>query len=189
MTISAPEMASSTKLWAGSQLLTKSSWDPGRLTSARRITTRDQLPRGDTWHTWDRALAAHPINREAGTREMIEIHRPPGTVRSPSTWSPELLGPGKGTKRMSNQVFALWSTWELESEQLRPGKCTKPRACFGKFPCRATWSLSSVDRESTGAVSCGKCSVVHTLQALPTHASDIYVECSSLPTAQLNKLA
>ena len=34
--ILAPETASSTKLRAGSQLLTKSSWDPGQLTSARR---------------------------------------------------------------------------------------------------------------------------------------------------------
>ena len=36
----------------------------------------------------------------------------------------------------------LWSTSEPEPEQLRPGKCTKPRACFGQFSCRATWSLS-----------------------------------------------
>ena len=49
--ISAPEMASSTKLGAGSQFLTKSSWDPGWLTSTRRFTVRDQLPRGDTRHT------------------------------------------------------------------------------------------------------------------------------------------
>ena len=32
-------------------LLTKSSWDHGRLTSARRVAARDQLPRGDTQHT------------------------------------------------------------------------------------------------------------------------------------------
>ena len=44
-------LASSTKLWAGSQLLTMSSWDPGWLTSARRVAAWDQLPRGDTWHT------------------------------------------------------------------------------------------------------------------------------------------
>ena len=36
--ISAPETASSTKLRAGSQLLTKSSWHPGQLTSTRRVT-------------------------------------------------------------------------------------------------------------------------------------------------------
>ena len=57
--ISAPEMASSTKLWAGSQLLTKSSWDPVRLTSARRVAAWDQLPRGDTKHTWYGTLVAH----------------------------------------------------------------------------------------------------------------------------------
>jgi len=49
--ISAPETVSFTKLGAGSQLLTKSSWDPGQLISARRVAVRDQLPRGDTWHT------------------------------------------------------------------------------------------------------------------------------------------
>ena len=48
--ISAPEPASSTKLWAASELLTKSSWVPGQLTSTRRVAARDQLPRGDTWH-------------------------------------------------------------------------------------------------------------------------------------------
>ena len=57
--ISAPETASSTKLWAGSQFLTMSSWDPGRLTSVRSVTGRDQLPRGETRHTWDGALMAY----------------------------------------------------------------------------------------------------------------------------------
>ena len=33
------------------QWLIKSSWDPGQLTSTRRVAVRDQLPRGDTWHT------------------------------------------------------------------------------------------------------------------------------------------
>ena len=51
VTISAPEPASSTKLWAGSQLLTTDSWDPGWLTSARRVAAWDQLSRGDTRHT------------------------------------------------------------------------------------------------------------------------------------------
>ena len=53
--------------------------------------------------------------------------------------------------------------------------------------CRATWSLSSVDQESTHAVSGGKPSVAQTLRALPTHTSDIFFQCSSLTTAQLNK--
>ena len=63
---SPPETASSTKLQAGSWLLNKSSWDPGQLTSARRVASRDQLPRGDTQHTWDGTPVAHPGNRAAG---------------------------------------------------------------------------------------------------------------------------
>ena len=81
----------------------------------------------------------------------------------------------------------LWSTQEPEPEWLRPEKYMQPRARFRQFPCRATWSLSSVERESPGAVSGGKPSVVHTLRALPTHASDICLQCSTLPAAQLNK--
>ena len=43
----------------------------------------------------------------AGTREVIKTHSPPGTVCSPGTWSPELLGPVKGTKYMPHRVCAL----------------------------------------------------------------------------------
>ena len=75
--ISTPEMASSNKLWAGSQLPTKSSSNPGWLTSAGRVTVRDQLPRGDTRHTWDGFLAAHPGNPLAGTQEVIRCTAPP----------------------------------------------------------------------------------------------------------------
>ena len=51
-------------------------------------------------------------------------------------------------------------------------------------PGRETYSLSSVDRESTHTVSGGKPSVAETLG---THASVICLQCSSLPTARLNK--
>ena len=145
--ISAPEMAFSTKLWAGSQLLTTSSWDPGWLTSARRVAAWDQLSTGDTRHTWDGALTAHPGNRAAKNRKVNKMHSPPGTVHSPSTWSPTLLEPGKSTKRRPNWVCALQST--QEPERLRPRKCTIRRARFGQFLCRAPWSLSSVDLGST----------------------------------------
>ena len=85
-----------------------------------------------------------PGNQGTRIREEIKMNGPPGTVRSPRTWSPELLGPGEGTKR---------------------------RACFGQFPCRATWILSNVDWESTGhrelgQTQCGKytSSTPHTRQ-------------------------
>ena len=142
-------MASSTKLRASSQLLTKSSWGPGWLTSARRVTGRDQLPRGDTWHTCSHLGRA----QNAGLTESVP----------------------------------LWSTGEPEPERFRLGKCVQPRARFRQFPCRATWSLSSVDWESIHAVTRGKPSVAQTLRALPTHTSDICLQFSSLPTAQLNK--
>ena len=57
----------------------------------------------------------------------------------------------------------LSSTREPEPEWLRPEKCTQPRTSFRQFPCRATWSLSSVDWESTHAMSRGKPSVAQTL--------------------------
>ena len=74
--ILAPEMASSIKLQACSQLLTKFSWDPGWLTSTRRIAARDQLPRRDTGHTWDGTPTAHPGNWVAGTGEVIRRTAP-----------------------------------------------------------------------------------------------------------------
>ena len=67
------------QIWAGSQLLTESSWDPERLTSARRVgATRDQFPRGDTRHTWEGTPTLHPGNRAAGTRKVIRCTAPPG---------------------------------------------------------------------------------------------------------------
>ena len=36
-----------------------------------------------------------------------KMHRPSGNVHSPSTWSPELFGPGKGKKLRPNQVCAF----------------------------------------------------------------------------------
>ena len=79
----------------------------------------------------------------------------------------------------------LWSTREPEPEQLRPGSATQVR--FGQFPCRAPWSLSRIDQESPSAVSWGKPNLAQKLQSLPTHPSDICLQCSSLSTAQLNK--
>jgi len=47
--------------------------------------------------------------------EDIKTHGPPRTVHSPSTWSLELLGPGKGTKLTPNRVCALQTTLGLSS--------------------------------------------------------------------------
>ena len=100
-------LASSTKLWAGYQLLTTSSWDPRWLTSARRVTAWDQFPRRDTAHTWDSTVTELPGNQVARTGEVIKMHGPPGTVHSSSTSAFELLGHGKGTKHTPIRVCAL----------------------------------------------------------------------------------
>ena len=59
-----------------------------------------------------RRHAAHPGNWVVWTREVIKMHSPPGTVRSASTWLPELLRPGNGTKRTPNlQTLSQKHVW------------------------------------------------------------------------------
>ena len=130
---------------------------------------------------WRRAHPRQPRNPSGWNGEVVRHTHHLRRVRLPSTWSPELLGPGKGTKRRPNQVCACVEY--LSSLDL--GSTCNPEPA----PCRATWSQSSVDWESTLAVSGGKPSVAQTLWALPTHANDICLQCSFLPTAQLNKWA
>ena len=150
---------------------------------------RDQFLRGDTRHTWDGALAAHSGNRAAGTGEVIRrtahlqecAHQASSRLRCSDLGRAQNVGP--------TESVLLWSTQEPEPEWLRPEKCMQPSACFRQFPCRATWSLSSVDWESTHAMSRSKPNVAQTLRAFPSYASDICLQCSSLPTAELNKWA
>ena len=83
-----------------------------------------------------------------------KTHCPPGydcTQQAPGHLSCSDLGRAQNTG--PTEFVFLWNTQEPEPEWLRPGKCTQPRAHFTQFPCRATWSLSSVDWESTQAVS------------------------------------
>ena len=70
---------------------------------------------------------------------------------------------GRAQNASPAESVPLWSTREPEPEQHRPGMCTQPRPCLRQFPCRAIWSLSSVDWERTHAVSGGKSSVAQTL--------------------------
>ena len=90
---------------------------------------------------------------------------------------------GKAEKKGPTESVLLWSTQEAEPKRGRSGKGTKCRTCLRQFACRATCSLSSVDQKSTHTMS--KPSVIQMLQALHTH--DICLQCSSLPTAQLNR--
>ena len=71
----------------------------------------------------------------------------------------------------------MWSTRETEPAQLRPEKCTQPRASVRQFPCSATWSLSSVDWETTHTMSRGKSIAAQTLQANTTGVCGEYSQC------------
>ena len=82
-------------------------------------------------------------------------HQAPGRLSSSDLERAQNTGP--------TESVPLWSTQEPEPEWLRPGKCMKPRAHFRHFPCRAIWSLTSVDWESTHAVIRGKPSMGQTL--------------------------
>ena len=91
-----------------------------------------------------------------------EVHRSPGAVRWP-TGHLSCSDLGQAQNAGPTESVPLWSTREPEPEQLRPGKCTEPRARFGQFPRRETWSLSSVGWEKTHTVSGSKPSVAQTL--------------------------
>ena len=99
--------------------------------------SRHQLPKGETWPTWESVPTAHSGNWAAGPRRWWDV--PHWAAR---TW--------EGHKTPAQP---LWSTQEPEPEQHRRGKYTQPRARLRQYPCRAICSLSSVDQESTHTVS------------------------------------
>ena len=53
------------------------------------------------------ALLLHTQETMAGMGEVIRCTTYLGSVHWPSTWSPALLGLGKGTKRRPNRVCAF----------------------------------------------------------------------------------
>ena len=64
----------------------KTFWDSGRLTSAGMVAAGDQLPRGDTQHTWEDAPTTHQGNQVAGMGEVIR-----GTPRGESVLTKHLV--------------------------------------------------------------------------------------------------
>ena len=141
----APEMASSTKLRAGSQLLTKSSWDPGWLTSTRRVAARDHLPRRDAQHTWDGTPAAHLGNRAAGMGEVIRCTVPPGEsallTKHLVTWTARTW---EGHKMQAQMSLCLCGVPEnLNLSALDLGSARNPGTALDSFPAEqpGTWTV------------------------------------------------
>ena len=75
--------------------------------------------------------------------------------------TPELLGPGKGTKRSPSRICASEGCLSAKPGRLGPGKCTQPKAGPRRFPAehRRAGAVCAL-RERTGQVGlrCG----VHT---------------------------
>ena len=140
-TISAPETASSTKLRADSQLLTKSSWVPGRLTSAGRVAARDQLRRRNTGHTWDVTPTAHAGKWAAGTGEVIRHPAPP-----------------EESELAKHLVTWAARTWEGPQIQAQPSLCLcgvpetlNQRGLDLRSACNSGLALDSSPTEQPGA--------------------------------------
>ena len=76
----------------------------------------------------------HPGKWSDQTGEEIKMHSPPGTVRSPSNWSPELLGHWKGKKRMPNQVCLCGVPENLNLSSLDLGSARNPEPALDNSP-------------------------------------------------------
>ena len=131
-------------------------------------------------------LCGHPGNQVAGTRVVHQIHSPPGTVHLPSTQSPEWLGPGKGAKHTAHLGLCHGRAPEnLSSLDLGSAQNAGPTWDTALAEHPEAWAVWIWEVEA--ALGCGKSSVVHPLQALPTHASGIGLQCPSLSTGHLKK--
>ena len=116
-----------------------------------------------------------------------KTHHTWGWLCSPSTWSPELLGPRKGTRGRSNRVWAFveYLRSNLNQSGLDLGSARIPG------PTSDSSRQSNLEPEQ-----CRLGKHTHRERAKPSaagtlwaYASDICLQCSNLPTARLNQLA
>ena len=114
--------------------------------TCRRVAAWDQLPRGDTWHSWETKWPG------LGWWLRHMAHLGQCTCHTPGCLNCSDLGRAQNV--CPTESVPLRSTHE--PEWLRPGKCRKYRACFGQCPCRAPWSLSSVDPGSARCLELGQ---------------------------------
>ena len=140
-----------------------------------------------------------------------ETYSTPGTMSSGCNKETKRPGPGRCIKHMAHLVqcahqapgwlsclylgraqnyspsgsVPLQHTQELE--WLRPGKCMKYRVHLGQCPCRAPWSLSSVDPGNYTPLWAVENPVwsIH-CKHFP-HMPVVFVCSDPLPTAQLNQ--
>ena len=148
-----------------SSLSPKTSWDSGWLTSAGRVTARNQLLRRHTW----------PVRGNwgwAGGGDKAHCTRGEGARQAPGCLS---CSEGQGTKRRPNRGCTF-----VEDPETGTARNSGPA------PWRAAWSLSSVDGKAhtceRGQNQCGWNT------AGPLHTRQWHLSAApSLPAARLNK--
>ena len=189
--ILAPKTTFSTKLWSGCQLLTTCFWDPGRFTSTRSVTARDQLP--EETHSTPGTVPLWCIQEteQPGLGRCIRhtTHLGQCSCQVRGHLSMLNLGRAQNTQPIGLCAFAEYSrTWVAE----RPWKCTKHRVHVGQCTCKTPWSLSSVDLGSTSCpglrqTQCGPStvSIHHTWQQYLLAVSLLFQ--STIEQVSLNK--
>ena len=178
--VSAPEITSSPKLWAGCQLITMSgvldgSYLPG-------VTQTENSSAEETHSTPGTVSLRHTQETEwlvLGRCIRCMAHLGSVLTKHPVRWVP-WTWEGHKTHSTSGSV-SLQNTQQPES--FRRGKWRKCRAHLGPCPCRAPWNLSTVDPACTHYIGwwqtqCGSSTVStpHTCQwyffsvSLPLHS-------------------
>ena len=146
--ISAQETASSTELGAEPQLLTKSSWDPRWLTSIRRVVARDQLPRGDTHHTWDGAPTVHSGNQASGMGEVIRCTFSPGEsvlAKKLVNWASWTWERHKMHAQLSLCLCGVPEKLNLNQNGLDLGSACNPGPALDSFPAEQPYKCRPGD--------------------------------------------
>ena len=150
-------------------LLTKTSWDSGWSTSTGRVTGRVSSQKRHTAHL---RSCAGCTPRKQSSRDGGGDKSQPSTGGDHARQAPGHLSCsdlGSAQNAGPTQSAPLWSTREPEPERLRPGKCTQPRQ----------YRLGKHTRPERGQTQCGRDTA--------SIARDTCWQCSSLPTARLNK--
>ena len=107
--------------------------DPGRLTSTRRVTARISSPE-ETHGPPEMVLSRCTQEMQGLGQGGDKMHHPAGRVRSPSTWSPELLGPEKGTKRRHSSLCLCGVPENLNLSSLGLGSAHNPGLALDSSP-------------------------------------------------------
>ena len=175
----APETASPTKVETGFQFLTKDFLRFWMVDICREGRSQRSAPQER--HT--RCTAARP-DTEVGTgRGEVMLHlkrvRSSGT-RQALVRFPQLLGRGRHKTQVQQSLHLSGVPENLNLSDLGLGSARNS----GPAPCRATWSLSSVDRESTHAMS-GASPVWPEHRESSPHRPVIFV-CSAPPSPKLD---